>query len=278
MMRILIVGCGYVGLPLGVALREAGHEVHGVRRGDGEEMAAAGIVGHAVDVTCREQLNDLPRGFDRVVLSVSSGRGSVEAHREVFVEGTRNILEWLEGEISVVFTSSTGVYGQVDGEEVDENAVTEPAGETGRALLEAEGMVRNAGGIVLRVSGIYGPGRGFLYRQFLNGEATMVGDGGRWLNMVHRDDVVGGLVAALELVKGGGVFNLTDDEPVRERDFFDWLAGALGRELPPAGEARKRKRAMTSKRVMNAKLSGLGWLPRYPTFREGYAELMRTDG
>lgn len=276
-MRVLIVGCGYVGLPLGVALREVGDEVHGVRRGDGGELAAAGIVAHSADITRCEDLDRLPGGFDWVVHSVSSSRGSVADHREVFVEGTRNLLDWLGGAKRLVFTSSTGVYGQVNGEAVDEDAATQPAGETGRALLEAEGMVRDAGGMVVRVSGIYGPGRGFLYRQFLKGEAVMTGDGGRWLNMVHRDDVVGGVVMALMHGEAGTVYNLTDDEPVRERDFFAWLAEALGQELPPSGEASSGKRARTSKRVLNGRLKGLGWGLRFPTFREGYAALMEED-
>lgn len=269
-MRIVIIGCGYVGVPLGQALAGAGHEVHGIRRG---AFAAEGITPHAIDITRREALASLPPDFDWLINTVSSSRGDAEAHRAVFIDGTKRIFDWLgDSPARVLFTSSTSVYPQTDGGWVDETSPANPTTGTGPALRVAEELLRAA--TVLRVAGIYGPERGFLFRQFLKGEAVL-SDGERWLNMVHRDDVVGAILAAMEIEPG--VYNVADDEPVTQRDFFEWLAQQLDRPMPPAGETVSRKRAMTNKRVRNAKLKAAGWRLRFPTFREGYEALLREE-
>ena len=94
----MIVGCGYVGLPLGAALARRGHEVLGVRRtAEGaEELRAAGLTPVVADVTRAETLRALPGPFDWVVNCVSSSRGGVEDFRAVFLDGTRNLLDWLD--------------------------------------------------------------------------------------------------------------------------------------------------------------------------------------
>jgi len=137
--------------------------------------------------------------------------------------------------------------------------------------------------VILRLAGIYGPGRGHWFKQFLRGEARLEGDGSRYLNMIHRDDVVGAIIAALQ---GGApvpsVYNVVDNEPVSQRDFFAWLAGQLGKPLPPSVPAdaeANRKRGVTNKRVSNQRLKKmLGYQFKYPTFRQGYAvEIERMD-
>jgi nucleoside-diphosphate-sugar epimerase len=129
----------------------------------------------------------------------------------------------------------------------------------------------------MRLAGIYGPGRGHWFKQFLRGEARLEGEGSRLLNMIHRDDVVGAIIAALQ---GGvpfpSVFNVVDNEPVSQRDFFAWLARQLGKPMPPSVPAdveANRKRGVTNKRVSNQRLRKmLGYQFKYPTFREGYAK------
>ena len=91
--------------------------------------------------------------------------------------------------------------------------------------------------------------------------------------MIHRDDVVGAILAAMDCEPG--VFNVADDEPVTQREFFEWLAQQLDRPMPPPGEAVSVKRAVTNKRVCNAKLKAAVWRLRFPTFREGYEEMLR---
>ena len=248
-----------------------GHTVHGVRRG---AFAAEGITAHTADLTQTGALDALPRDIDWVINTVSSSRGDVEAHRAVFLDGTRNLLHWLgDMPARLLFTSSTSVYPQSDGEWVDEENADEPASGTGAtlALTEELFLKADAPATVLRVAGIYGPDRGYLFRQFLNGEAVMTGPE-RWLNMIHRDDVIGAILAAMEIEPG--IYNVADDEPVTQQAFFAWLAEQTGRPLPPVGEAGPRKRAITNKRVRYVRLKAAGWQLKFPTYREGFGTLL----
>jgi nucleoside-diphosphate-sugar epimerase len=290
-MRVLIVGAGYVGLPLGAELARRGHDVSGLRRDPSAAAAfqSAGIKPLVADITQPAALARLPREFDWVVNCVASGGGGVESYRQIYVEGMRNLIDWLApagpgrgdaGAPRFVYTSSTSVYGQNDGSLVDEKSATEPAAETARVLLQAENELlagaqqKNFPAMILRVAGIYGPGRGYWFAQFLAGDARLEGSGARILNMIHRDDVVGCVIAALERGRGGEVYNATDDEPVSQFDFFSWLAATLGKPVPgstPENADASRKRGITNKRISNHKLKlELGYRFKYPTFREGY--------
>src|SRR6266496_157644 len=204
-MRVLIVGCGYVGLPLGAELARQGHDVFGVRRSAEAqaELKAAGVTLCVADVTQPEELAKLPGPFDWVVNCVSSSKGGGEEYRRVYLDGTRNLIAWLARSPprKLVYTSSTSVYGQVDGSLVKENSPAEPASETSNVLVLAEKLLLEATaagkvpGVVLRAAGIYGPGRGHLFQQYLRNEARMSGKGERIINMIHRDDLVGVIVA-----------------------------------------------------------------------------------
>jgi nucleoside-diphosphate-sugar epimerase len=283
-MRVLIVGCGYVGLKLGIELRGAGHAVTGLRRSleGAAEVAAAGLTPRVADVTRLESLRTLPADWDWVVNCVASGGGDVDAYRKVYFEGTRNLLTWLEdGPVrKFVYTGSTGVYGQDDGSWVDEESPAVPGSETGGVLRATEDLLLAAAGrgfpaVPLRVAGIYGPGRGYFFRQFVKGEARLEGHGQRHLNMVHRDDVAGAVIAALERATAGRTYNVVDDEPVSQVDLFAWLAAALGRPMPPfvaVDPHLQRRRAATNKRISNRRLRAeLGYALRFPSFRDGYA-------
>ena len=127
----------------------------------------------------------------------------------------------------------------------------------------------------MRVAGIYGPGRGHWFKQFLRGEARIEGDGSRWLNMIHRDDLIGVIITALRDAKPGEIYNAADSEPVSQSRFFEWLAAELKRPMPPTVVADTelwRRRGVTNKRVSNAKLrADLKYELQFPDFRAGYA-------
>ena len=290
-MRVLIVGCGYVGLPLGVELIRLGHEVFGLRRNPAAEgeLKTAGIQPLTGDVTRPESLAKLPCDFEWVVNCVAAG-GNAENYREVYLQGTRNLLEWLLPHLpqKFVYTSSTSVYAQNDGSQVKESSATEPTAETSRILAETENFLlaaaveRKFPAVILRVAGIYGPDRGHRFKQFLQDAAEMEGDGARFLNMIHRDDLTGCIIAALKNGRAGEIYNAVDDEPVSQLHFFQWLAQAVDKPLPPSVPETPdavRRRGVTNKRVSNRKLKmELGHRFKYPTFRQGYsAELLRLD-
>jgi len=291
-MKCLIIGCGYVGLPLGAELVRLGHEVYGLRRTGpaGNELKAAGLRPLVGDVTRPETLAGLPREFDWVVNCVASRGGGADDYRQIYLHGTRHLIAWLAAAPpkKFVYTSSTSVYGQTDGSQVKETSPTEPLVETAKVLRETEKLLlaavaeRKFPAVILRVAGIYGPGRGHAFKQFLKNEARIEGDGSRCLNMIHRDDLIGCLVAALKSGRPGEIYNAVDDEPVTQTNFFQWLAEELGKAPPPLvpeNTDESRKRGVTNKRVSNRKLKmELGCQFKYPNFRQGYtAEILRLE-
>jgi nucleoside-diphosphate-sugar epimerase len=286
-VRALIVGCGYVGLPLGIELVRRGHEVFGLRRHASPELEQHGIKPLTLDITEREAVLKINGPFDWVVNAVSSTRGGVEDYRAVYLEATRHLID-LFTRFPIrryVYTSSTSVYAQTDGSWVTEESPTEPQSETSRVLVKTEQRVlaatlaSNFPAIILRVAGIYGPDRGHLFQQFLRGEARLTGDGSRLINMIHRDDVVTAIMAALEFGVPGKIYNVADDEPVTQREFFTWLSDELAMPMAPSAAQQEisRKRGVTNKRVSNRKLrQELECELKYPTFRQGYsAEIKR---
>ncbi len=289
-MRVLIVGCGYVGLPLGAELTRQDHEVFGVRRSAAAaaQLEAVGIRPLIADITNPRDLAALPAPFDWVVNCAASGGGGADDYRRLYVEGNRNLIAWLSATPlkKFVYTSSTGVYGQNDGSLVKETAPTEPLTEPGRVLVETEKLLLDAArergfpAVILRVAGIYGPGRGHYLKQFLRNEARLEGEGLRHLNMIHRDDVAGIIVAALRGARPGEIYNAVDDEPVTQATYFRWLAEELGKYPPPSvpeDADANRKRGVTNKKVSNRKLKAeLGYQFKYPNFRKGFsAEIQR---
>jgi nucleoside-diphosphate-sugar epimerase len=288
-MRVLIVGCGYVGLPLGAELVKQGHEVFGLRRSPdtAADLQVVGITPLTGDITKPESLAALPKNFDWVVNCVASGGGGADDYRNVYFNGTQNLIAWLAAAPpkKFVYTSSTSVYGQDDGSLVKESSATEPVTDTGKVLLETEKILLAAAAqkfpaVILRVAGIYGPERGHWFKQLLRGEASLEGDGLRPLNMIHHDDVIGVVIAALKSGRAGEIYNAVDDEPVAQIHFFRWLCECLDKPMPPsvpADAASARKRGSTNKKISNRKLKmELGYQFKYPNFRNGYtAEIQR---
>ena len=284
MPRVLIVGCGFVGETAADLFRAAGWQVSGWT-GSADSAARLGaenpypVAAHdATDpAAVQAAATDLPAP-DAVVMSVSSGRGGgPEQYRRVYLGGARNLLAAFRP-ARFVFTGSTSVYAQTDGAWLDESAPAIPDRETGRILRETEALVlASPCGVVARLAGIYGPGRSNLLRKFLSGEAVIEGDGGRWLNQIHRDDAAAALFRLAQPDTPPGVYNVADDHPVTQRDLYTALAANFGRALPPSGPVDlDRKRGWTSKRIANGRLRALGWQPAYPSF-VGWAETQRAD-
>ncbi len=274
MPRVLIVGCGYVGEAAADLFHAAGWLVSGWT-GSTESAARLGaqkpypVAAHDVTnpAAVREAAAHLPVP-DALVMSVSSGRGGgPEQYRRIYLGGARNLLAAFRP-ARFVYTGSTSVYAQTDGSSLDESAPAAPDRETGRVLRETEEIVlASSGGVVARLAGIYGPGRSALWRKFFSGEAVIEGDGGRWLNQIHRDDAAAALFRLAQPDAAPGVYNVADDHPLTQVDLYRSLAARFGRELPPSGPIDlDRKRGWTSKRIANGRLRALGWRPAYPSF------------
>ncbi|QIN77374.1 NAD-dependent epimerase/dehydratase family protein [Rubrobacter marinus] len=278
-MRVLISGCGYVGSALGLLLAAEGHTVFGLRRNTA--ALPAGITPVRADLSETLPPDVLPRDLDAVVFAASPGGSSDEAYRTAYVEGPRRVLSALGGRDvgRLVLVSSTGVYGQREGEWVDEGSPTEPGGVSGRRLLEGEGQVLGGTtpGVVLRLGGIYGPGRNGMIERALRNPPPDDGPP-QYTNRIHRDDCAGALRHLLLLPDPGPVYLGVDHEPADRRTVAEWLAAHLRRDPPenlasPRNGARDRP-GRTNKRCSNERLLRSGYEFRYPTFREGFAALL----
>jgi nucleoside-diphosphate-sugar epimerase len=278
MPRILIAGCGYVGVATADLFHVAQWQVEGWTHSaeSAAQLANKPYAVRAVDISASEAVQAAASSFDAVIHCASSGGRGTESYRQVYFEGAGNLVAAFPGS-RFVYTSSTSVYAQKDGEWVDEKSPAEPAHETGRILRETEDFVKESGGLVVRLAGIYGPGRSALLRKFLSGTARIEGEGGRFLNQVHRDDIARALFHLVALPnesrKGERIFNVCDHEPMTQRACYEWLANELGQSIPKAVPAPgTRKRGASNKRVSNARLRGLGWEPHYPNFPSGIRE------
>ncbi len=282
--RVGILGCGYVGLELVRQLVEK-YEVIGVRRSSEgcSAIEAAGGTAVQTDITDPDDLEGIP-DIDWLVFAASSGGRGADAAKRIYVDGLRTVIEAFGARDSppeqLVYTSSTGVYGDHDGGWVDEKTGLSPTTEKTRVLAEAERVAcevapeHGIDGSIVRFAGLYGPDR-YRLERYLRGPVT---EG--YLNMIHRDDAAGTVKFALESASED-VLLAVDDEPVDKWEFADWLADECGVERPPKRTKAERleadglsdaarRRIVTSKRCSNNRLRELGYEFNYPTYREGY--------
>ncbi len=286
--RILIAGCGYVGAALGEQLVAAGHEVFGLRRRP--EGLPPGIRPIAADLSRPETLREIPAGIELVFYTAAAGGADDAAYRAAYVDGLQNLLEVLRAHPPrrVLFTSSTGVYAQTAGAWVDEASPAEPTHFSGRRLLEGERLLEASGigAVVLRLGGIYGPGRTRLIDSVRSGRARIASGPPGYTNRIHRDDCAGALAHLAQLDAPAPLYLGVDQEPAAEADVLRWLADRLGVPAPTGTPAQDEavaaeapaRRGRSSKRCSSARLVSSGYRFRFPSFREGYDAVLRGMG
>ncbi len=281
MANVLIVGCGYVGATLGAALAGEGHLVWGMRRNP--DNLPQSIKPLSADVHDKDLGDLLPGGLDFIFYTLSSGGGGESGYRAAYADGPKNLIQALDsnGERPrrIFFTSSTAVYAQKDGSRVDEESPTQPTHYAGRTLLEGERILLESGyaATILRLSGIYGPGRTRLIDSVRAGRAVVHEGPPRFTNRIHRDDCAGALAHLMKLDAPAEVYVGVDDEPADRRKVLIWLAERLGVPHPreAGGGEAPSARAATNKRCSNARLKSSGYRFLYPSYREGYAEMIK---
>ncbi|MDQ2918732.1 MAG: NAD-dependent epimerase/dehydratase family protein [Verrucomicrobiota bacterium] len=274
MPRILIAGCGYVGAATADLFHAAGWEIEGWTHSP--PSGRADYLVRAVDLTNEEAVRQAGGRFDAVIQAASSRGGDAPAYRKIYLQAARNLSAVFPDSL-LLFTSSTSVYAQTNGEWVNESSPANPERETGRILRETEETVLGGGGVVTRLAGVYGPGRSALLTRFLAGDAQIDASGDRFLNQIHRDDIASALLLLvrhhLHKKEGVQIYNVADHNPITQRDAYVWLATRLQRPIPStAAAATERKRGNSNKRVSSEKLQALGWAPRYSTFEIAMAE------
>ncbi|MBC8549828.1 MAG: sugar nucleotide-binding protein [Candidatus Brocadiales bacterium] len=278
MAKILIAGCGDVGTGLGKALVEKGHYVVGLRRHPpGEKM---GIHFIAADFTSPAELSELDSDFDQVFFLAAPKQHDLHAYREVYEFGLKNLLyrfsknrhnpHWIS-------VSSTSVYGQSNGEWVDENSLTEPTKPNGKLQLLSEERVlaENKSNLVVRFAGIYGPERKRMLSIASKGDPIQFMPP-YYTNRIHKEDCVSVLMFLFEKRLDGKELHshylASDDETAPMWEVVSWLTKQLKCKPPEIKQVDMD--ATQNKRCCNKRLKELGYRFQYPTYREGYPQLI----
>ena len=279
----LILGCGDIGMTLGRELREAGHRVIGARRNP-QALDGSGLEAVAADFDDATTLSALPDA-DILVYVVSADRFDEAAYQRAYLDGLTAVLSEFAGRAAppsrVFFVSSTSVYGQRDGEMVDETSPTEPSGFSGMLMCRGEQALidHELPGTVVRFSGIYGPGRDRLIHQVSEGRISPPSPV-MYSNRIHRDDCAGVLAHLIGRHLAGEPLETlylgSDCEPAPLNEVMTWLAVQLKVSATESIQSPLRRRA--SKRCDNTRLIESGYRFRYPSYREGYAQVLKAGG
>lgn len=275
-MSVIIAGCGDLGTEVGLRFAAQGQHVIGLRRR--AQVLPAEIEGRSVDL--RAEAPAIDEDVSVVIVPLAAGRRTVEEYRATYVDGLRHVLDGIEASPAdprLIVVSSTAVYDVSDGGVVDEGTPARAGTPTAGVLLEAEALLRDRKpeATLLRLSGIYGPGRERLIEQVRGGTATLVRPPATspHTNRIHRDDAAAALVHVAGLPHPAPLYLGTDDEPAPLDDVLRFIAREAGSSEPAFGDVDGRQ-AAGDKRLSNALLRSTGFEFAYPTYREGYRAVL----
>jgi len=297
-MRKLIIGCGYLGKRVAERWKQQGDEVFALTRSEetARRFREAGLSPIVGDVM-RPGTLVFPEEVETCLYAVGLDRAAGFSQREVYVEGLQNVLNSVSFRPKrLIYISSTSVYGQDDGEEIAEDSPTVPARENGRACLDAENLLRHQAvgrhsvsakplstvehsdhGLpasksaipwnILRLSGIYGPGRLLARKEKLMAREPLNGNPDGWLNLIHVDDAVQAVLRCEAHPEAANeIFLISDDRPILRKEYYSLLAKQFGSPAPVfQGDS-----SGLGKRCDNQKArEQLGFEPKYPSIAEG---------
>lgn len=294
--EVLIVGCGYVGSRLALREREEGARVRALAR-NAESQArlhALGVETVAGDLDNPVSLSALDvRGCELYYFAPPGNwRTRPRATGDARLAALAAIMQGANLPRGVVLISTTGVYGDCGGEWVNEERPTNPQTDRARRRLAAEATLREwsarsgVPAVILRVAGIYGPGK-LPEARLRAGEPVLRESQSPWSNRIHVDDLVTTCIAAMRRGESG-IYNATDGHPTTMTDFFNRVADTLGLPRPEqisADEARERlsegmlSYLAESKRLDNRRMrEELGVTLRYPDLANGLAACCERPG
>ncbi|MFM2311901.1 MAG: hypothetical protein RLZZ04_1177 [Cyanobacteriota bacterium] len=257
-MKLAIIGGGYVGSAVARLWHAAGNEVTVTTTTTDKVGALEAIASRVVLLEGQdsEGLKQVVANQDVVLLSVGSKQRTPEVYRQAYLETAQNLVMAIKasgGVKQLIYTSSYGIINHQGGDTVDETVVVNPQDEFGKILAQTEQVVLSSSKdqvktCILRLTGIYGPGRELIkiFRQIAG--TTRPGTGERYSNWVHLEDIVG----AIDFAKDRqlqGIYHLNSDESMTSKEFFQRLFAA--HNLP----AVTWDSSQTSLRSYNLKLS-----------------------
>jgi nucleoside-diphosphate-sugar epimerase len=273
--RVLIAGCGDLGQRVASRLRARGDEVYALRRQPSatDDPAVHWLYADLIDAS---SLRKLPVGITQLVYSPTPDARDEAAYRRIFIDGLRHLLEALDQHSlqRVLFVSSSAVYGEHGEAWVDEDTPPAPPGFNGSVLLEAEAWLasRRLRSIVLRLAGLYGPGRTHVIDQLRAGTARVARRVPHWANRIHVEDAAAAIVHLLGIDEPQSLYLGADDTPMPLDVLYDDLAALI--HAPVAAEGPSPA-GVGSKRLSNARLRASGFRFQWPDSRAGYAELLK---
>ncbi|PQO27702.1 SDR family oxidoreductase [Blastopirellula marina] len=281
----MIVGCGYVGRPLAKHWKQMGDLIFPTSRSPerARQFEQKGYRAVLADVTDPQSLRNLPE-TDTVVFAVGYDTNSGKSREDVYAAGLQNVLEHLSKKTRrVIFVSTTGVYGDADGQTVDEETPCDPARPGGKAFLLAEQCLQShpiwsSRSIILRMAGIYGPDRVPRLADIEAGRPIPAPGGGA-LNLIHVDDAVQAICLAADSEAYSPVYIVSDGNPVDRRDYYREVARLLNAPDPtfdqlesnsPAALRAQADRKMSNQRIVNE----LGFQPKFADYQAGLASIL----
>ncbi|WP_025770335.1 SDR family oxidoreductase [Thioalkalivibrio sp. HK1] len=291
-IEAVIAGCGDLGTALGLILAARGAQVTGIRRSTISLPAPLRTLSldlADLDMSKGRQVPSLMTA-DIVVYAVAAGRRDEDAYRRAYIEGVDALSRVLEMRDTppkrFFFVSSTSVYGECAGRPVDEDTPPQPQGFPGESLLAGERRVLESPlpATVVRLGGIYGPGRTWLIDRVRQGGRCLF-DPPKFTNRIHRDDAAQAIAHLADLAQSRPIadtYIAVDHEPAAECEVMEWLAKRIG--APPVERARGSKSldstpgAGGGKRCRNGRLLSEGYVFRYPSYREGYRAVLEGKG
>lgn len=271
-MRVLIAGCGDVGSALATALLQEGHIVYGLKRDT--STLPDGVQPIRADLLSPATLVGLPADIDSLVFMPTPASRDQAGYEAIFIQGWKNLWAGLkQAPARVLLVSSTAVYGEDQGGIVDEETPPGPTAFNGRILLEMEQLASRCTEnlVVVRISGIYGPGRERLIRLAASDGLEVQQTPPYFTNRIHRDDAAAALKHLLTIEKPERLYLATDDQPAPRYDVIEWLAKMQGNASP---KGLVDENASQGKRVSNQKLRDSGLNLTYPDYQAGYAAVL----
>ena len=289
--HLLVCGMGYLGSRIAKQALERGMRVTALTRSEekAEVLRKEGYDMIVADLVQQLWYGSVLGPVDFILNAVSAGGGGVPDYVRAYIEGMHSLLHYCAGDFSgrLIYTSSTGVYPFSDGEVVDEVTPFEAQSETSEILKAAEDMLELSGPpgwTILRLAGIYGPDRHYLLNQVQSGEVELAGDGDNYLNLIRVEDICN----AIWILWGADnsalntIYNVADDQPATKAEVVAWLAEKAGHPMPsfnPEKSIRQRhllNGKLPHRIISNTKLKeATGWQAEYPTFKEGFADLIK---
>lgn len=278
--KILMVGCGDLGIATAKRLQACGYDVVGARRSI--DKLPADLPGIAVDITRPATLAALTQhNWHAVIITLTADNFTHEAYQATYVDGLKNVLtclECLENNPLVLFASSTSIYHQNDGSVVDEGSETQPTSFSGQAMLRAEQLLADypAESCALRFGGIYGRGLGRLAERLTEGyicprEPVL------YSNRIHFEDCSRAFVHLVDLYQREGAlapnYLAVDSQPTLLREVMEWLAVKQGLKVEDLHDSEAPVRGC-NKQCNNAALLNTGFELQYPDYRSGFIALL----